>query len=254
MILIKKNRNNNELKNSQEALKGGLNNENKEKNKQIINEGNMNKRDINAEKDNTTEHKYSPFDLVQFKSQRNKFLSLCIIWFIICGVYFGNTVNIKNLPGNIFVNSCINGIVEFSAMILGGYLMNNPSFGRKKTLIYVSISFFICYFIIAFFSNNFSLVFFSFIAKLALGAGLNILFVLSGESYPNTIKNYGYAFNTACGKTGALVLTFILELLTEFQVYSLFSMLGIVSFFLLLGIKETRGKPLVAEIPELVAN
>eukprot|EP00340_Litonotus_pictus_P005793 CAMPEP_0170521648 /NCGR_PEP_ID=MMETSP0209-20121228/7019_1 /TAXON_ID=665100 ORGANISM="Litonotus pictus, Strain P1" /NCGR_SAMPLE_ID=MMETSP0209 /ASSEMBLY_ACC=CAM_ASM_000301 /LENGTH=835 /DNA_ID=CAMNT_0010808633 /DNA_START=297 /DNA_END=2804 /DNA_ORIENTATION=+ len=197
---------------------------------------------------------YSPLDLLQFKSQRLKFLKMSAIWFIICGVYFGNTVNIKNLPGSIVVNSIINAFVECFAMMTSGYLMNHPYFGRKKSLLFESLITLIGYSLLGFLPlGNIMKIAISFTNKFVLGAGLNCLFVLAGESYPNTIKNFGYAFNTACGKIGALVLTFVLELLTEFQVNFLFAVLALIAFQLLLTIRETRGRPLVAEIPELVA-
>lgn len=204
-------------------------------------------------KNDNKPHKYSNADLIVFKSQRLKFLFLCFIWFSVCGMYFGNTVNLKNLKGSIFKNVFINGAVEFSALLVSGNIMNTHILGRKYSVLFNSVIATLGYFIITFvpLSDTFELIM-PFLCKFVLAQNLNILFVISGESYPNTIKNFGYSLNTSLGKVGALTLTFVMEILTSFSANLLFSILALLTFVMIIFIKETRGKPLVAEIPELI--
>lgn len=210
------------------------------------------------EKENNTVLKsktYNIIDLFTYKSQRLKFISLCVIWLLASGVYFGNTVNIKNLPGNILVNAMINAAVQATGMILSGVLMNLPILGRViSNRIYYIFSF-IGYLLVAVVpaSDTVKLIL-SFSVKIALTGSINTLFVLSGESYPNSVKNIAYGINVGIGKLGALILTFVIELLTNFQVNIIFSSLSLVTCFFFFLLEETLNKPLQTDIPELMEN
>lgn len=225
---------------------------NNDKNNNIIEEKQMTNDSVHSK---IAAHNYSPKDLLQFSSQRMKFLTLSIIWFICCGMFFGNTINLKNLPGSILTIGLINSAVEGVGYFSSGFIMNTKLLGRiKSNTLYYIISF-TGYLILAIFNlSNSIVIMISFIVKCVLAASLNSMFVISGESYPNTIKNYGYSFNTATGKFGALICTFILEQMTAFQVNLMFSIMGAINIILLMFIKETRGLPLESDIPELIAD
>eukprot|EP00340_Litonotus_pictus_P001728 CAMPEP_0170516884 /NCGR_PEP_ID=MMETSP0209-20121228/3001_1 /TAXON_ID=665100 ORGANISM="Litonotus pictus, Strain P1" /NCGR_SAMPLE_ID=MMETSP0209 /ASSEMBLY_ACC=CAM_ASM_000301 /LENGTH=474 /DNA_ID=CAMNT_0010801965 /DNA_START=700 /DNA_END=2124 /DNA_ORIENTATION=+ len=212
---------------------------------------NSNGNSNNNEIEEKEERKYTPLDLLRFPSQRYKFLLLGAMWLINCGMYFGNTVNLKNLPGSILIVGLINAGVEGVGYFGSGFVMNSP-LGRilSNKIYYVVAS--ICYLLLTVFDMSDGLkIALSFIAKIVLVASINTLFVISGEIYPNTIKSFGYSLNMATGKLGAVIFTAIIELMTDFQVNLMFTIMGVMNFFLFFTVYETRGMPLEAEIPEL---
>ncbi len=81
---------------------------------------------------------------------------------------------------------------------------------------------------------------------------INIFFVLCNESYPNTIRNFGYGLNIGTGKVGALILSFVSELISTTQINILFSTACFIIFICTFFIEETYGKTLSTEIPELL--
>lgn len=199
------------------------------------------------------ENKYSPWFLLKYKSQRRTFLLLETIVFLGAGVYFGHTVNIKNLPGNIFVNALINTGVELVGNILSNFVMNSKFFGRVNSIRCSYLFSFILYLVLTIFylSNTVNNVI-SCCIKIALVGSINIFFVLCNESYPNTIRNFGYGLNIGTGKVGALILSFVSELISTTQINILFSTACFIIFICTFFIEETYGKTLSTEIPELL--
>ncbi len=216
------------------------NNDHNSSNNELID----NKKDLDS---------YGILAFFKYPSIRWKFLNLNLIWLVGAGVYFGNTINIKNLPGNILSNSLINAAIEFLGIILSLILMNTKLFGRvRSNILYFLISF-IGYMIMTTVDLSDTLrTIISFVVKLVLASYINTMFVICGESYPNPIKEYGYGINIALGKFGAMIMTFLIELMTDFQVNLVFTIGSIITMVLFFFVKETRGLPLESDIEELL--
>ena len=90
------------------------------------------------------------------------------------------------------------------------------------------------------------------IVKFCLTASLCTLFIQAGEVYPNSIKMYGYGVNVMTSKLGALVFTFVLELIPPSLVNLVFGLLCGVNLVACFFVVETLGRAIEAEIPELV--
>ena len=88
------------------------------------------------------------FSLLTYKSQRCTFLILCFIWFATSGTYYGLSINIKNLPGNIYSNGIMIYISEIFGCFLAGWLMNIKGLGRRHTMAMFFIISFIVYLIL----------------------------------------------------------------------------------------------------------
>lgn len=211
------------------------------------------KKKNNINIDSNNKNSYSAWFLLKYKSQRVKFLLLEAIVFLGAGVYFGHTVNIKNLPGNIFVNALINTGVELIGNIISNYVMNSNFFKRVNSIKFYYFFSFMLYLILIIFSlsNTVSNII-SFCIKAALVGSINIFFVLCSESYPNTVRNFGYGLNIGTGKVGALILSFVSELISTFAINILFSVACLIIFLCTFFIEETYGKTLPTEIPELL--
>ena len=201
----------------------------------------------------TNKHAYSALDLICFKSQRLNFLKCSLIWMFSISMYFSNTLSIKYLPGTIFLNCTINALVEGLSIIFSEVMMNSKILGRKGTLL---IFFGLCligHSILSFVSLSETLcIIIPFINKLALAGIINLNMVLTGEIYPNTIKNIGYSINSTVGQMFTIGVSYLIEIIPINQVYLIFSIFSLVGLLISATLKETRACILETEIPELL--
>ena len=82
---------------------------------------------------NKSEKVFSFLSIFKYRSQTYTFLLLNIIWFFCVGLYFGLSINIKNLSGDIYTQGIIIYLLEGFAMVLGCYLVN--FIGRKGMIL-----------------------------------------------------------------------------------------------------------------------
>jgi len=172
------------------------------------------------------------------------------MWFCTSGVYYGLTINIKNLPGNTYITGIVMFVVEAVAYVLSGNLIALPFFGRKKTIIMLySVSFVIYGLIIILQIQGYWLTVLSLFARFCVSGVYNIIYTYSTEVYPTVVRSSGLGFNSVCGRVGGMVFPFILEILHESITY-LFMALNLLALIAVFFLPETFGKPLTDSIPE----
>lgn len=188
--------------------------------------------------------------LLTYKSQRLNFITMCYMWFCTSGVYYGLTINIKNLPGNTYITGIVMFFVEAISYILSGNLISVPFLGRKKTIfLFYSVSFVIWGVIIVFGIKNLWLTILSVTARFCVSAVYNIIYTYSTEVYPTVIRSNGLGYNSVCGRIGGMVFPLLLEILHDSITY-LFIVLNLLALLAVLILPETFGKPLADSLPE----
>lgn len=197
--------------------------------------------------------KRSMFDLCRYKSQRITFIIINFTFFVSIGSYFANTVNIKNLPvGDIYFMGYIDGILQFVILIILPFIIEIKFLGRKGLMIgsffLLSISSFMLTFINL--PDNFT-IFFFFFSKGLLTIITNSIYIIVVEVYPTSVRKYGTSIGFMVGKLGAVLLSFISELVSPFVINLIFFIGAIIVLLSYFKIEETQGKPLKNEIPEL---
>ena len=194
--------------------------------------------------------KYIAFSLLKFKSQRMNFLIMCYMWFCTSGVYYGLTINIKNLPGNTYLTGIVMFSVEAIAYFMSGFLMNMPCFGRKKTIfMFYSISFSVYLFIIIFNIQNYLLTSLSLFARVCVSGVYTIIYTYSTELYPTVLRSSGLGLNSVCARIGGMIFPLIIEMLQKKISYFYLALNGL-ALILVLLLPETNGKVLAEVIPE----
>ena len=131
---------------------------------------------------------YSCLSLLSYRSQRLNFLIMCYMWFCTSGVYYGLTINIKNLPGNTYITGIIMFFVEALAYMLSGFLINIAFMGRKKTIfMFYCVSAIVYAVIIIFKINNYWLTVLALLARFCVSGVYNIIYTYSTEVYPTVV-------------------------------------------------------------------
>ena len=206
--------------------------------------------EIRIQKANLQRNQVSCFSLLKYKSQRLNFLIMCYMWFCTSGVYYGLTINIKNLPGNTYITGIVMFFIEAIAYIVSGYFINIAFLGRKNTIfMFYSISFIVFGIILLFNVSNYWLTILSLSARFCVSGVYNIIYTYSTEVYPTVVRSNGLGFNSVCGRVGGMVFPFILEVLHDSITY-LFMGLNLLALIAVMILPETYGKTLTDSIPE----
>jgi len=187
------------------------------------------------------------FQLFRYNKLRSRFLITCYLWFSTSGIYYGLSINIKNLPGDIYTNGILIYTAEIFSYMISGYIIET-SFGRKYSMIlFESISFLGYLFAFVFKVKSYWLTIISFIARFAISAVYNIIYTYSVEIYPTTLRAKGFGTNSLCARIGGIFFPIIIEMFAEY-VEMFFLSLNFIAIVLILYLPETLGKPLRDDI------
>lgn len=193
-------------------------------------------------KQNVKEH-YSVFDLLKYPSVRSNFLIMCFLWFCSGANYYGISINIKNLPGDIYVNGIIIYTLEVISYIFSGNIIN--VIGRKKTLYGFYLIAILGYLTLIIFTlSDLQLLIITFIARFCISGIFTIFYTYALELYPTVIRAQGFSCNSGCARIASILVPFVIELLSKDSNNLLFAVMNIGCIILLIFLPETKGHPL----------
>jgi MFS family permease len=197
----------------------------------------------------------SVLDLLRYKSQRTNFLILSFLWMSSAMIFYGLTLNIKNIYyGNVYLNSIILFILDIVCAFGIAFISNTQYFGRKRTIILLFLISFISFMICLLTEEQENEEFYSyclFISRVCCSCILCIIFTVSCEIYPTVLRAKGVGYGIAISRLGAILAPFInenSEPSTLLLVYCLLSFFGTLFVFVL---PETFGKRMINQLPEI---
>lgn len=193
------------------------------------------------------------FDILKFKSQRYNFLILCYIWFISSLTFYGLGLNIKNFKTGIYWNSIFMFTIDIFVIIATGFISNTNTLGRRKTVlgffIISCLAYIGCIIGEVYHLNdlaNSSLI----IARECFTAVFAIVFYLSNEIYPTSVRSIGSSYNSASGRIGSIVSPFFIDYIPSLALYSSFLVFTFIGIILVLLLPETYNTILSDLCPE----
>jgi hypothetical protein len=177
-----------------------------------------------------------------------KFLILCFLWFTTSGNYYGLTINLKNLQGDLYINNIFNYTFEALSYFFVGYFMNQQWGGRKITMLFLNIVAIIIFFGFSVYRfNGFFSDLLTFAAKFAFAGLFNILYTYSLEIYPTCVRAQGFGINSASARISSIIFPILIELFGQI-LNIIFLILNITGAAMVLFLPETLGRPLKDEI------
>lgn len=188
-----------------------------------------------------------------FPSIRYKFLILCFFGFTVNGTYTGISITTKNLPGNMFINTMIISVCEITFGVIASFLINTKKFGRKGTLILlysIAMTSFLIYLIFKKMNQITFLIIFC-ISRFSCFGLLTVVYTYFLENYPTCIRALAFGINSSFDNFGGTVFPFIIENISENNLYILLATLNFLEILCMLYMPETYGKPLPETIEEL---
>lgn len=191
------------------------------------------------------------FDFFKYKSIRSKFLTFCLILSTISGCYYGLSINIKNLSGDIYTNAIINYSLDIFVYIFAAPLTNVKFLGRKKTtgiFLMLSTIGFLMYLILDISDNYRNVILFG--TRFAVSALYSTIGIFILETYPTPARALGYGINQTTSKIIPVITPVFIELFPKgiFLGYLIANFSSLI--LLIFVLDETIGKPLKEVIEE----
>ena len=213
-------------------------------------ENEENKESIREEK-----NKLGYSALFKYRSVRYKFIIFSVMWMFMTFLTNAIVINTKKMKGDFYINIISLFIVEILAGILCGFIINIPSFGRKKSLITFYIGVTVGFGLYILFDklnvgSIASLVAMGLIRFSCTGV-FTSYYIYFMESYPTPIRALGFGLNQTLGNLAGSISPIIIEFFNEIILYISFAVLVIINIILTFFVPETVGKPMLETIEEI---
>lgn len=183
-------------------------------------------------------------------------LIMIISWFVNSLVYYGLSLNVKNLGGNMYVNFVLAGLVEIPSYLLTVVLLNWS--GRRKSLFYFMMgaagSCWTCMKLQEQENTNPAWLSFSaMLGKFCISASFAVLYVYAAELFPTVIRNIGMGVATVASRCGGILCPFVVLMGEQSRSLPMFifACLSLVAGLAGLKLPETKGRPMPETMEDL---
>lgn len=195
-------------------------------------------------------------DIWRFPKMRKSAILIFFSFFVIAMVYMGISYNAAELPGSIWMNNGINGVVDAAAQLLGILVLQK--IGRRTvlfwTLFLTGVTYFLSEMILLNGNHKNELVlqlsrWLAFTGKFFISGSFSVIYTYTAELFPTSVRTIGLGLGSLGGGLGGVIAPFILALqkppvMIKWLPATIFSACSITVAFLLLLLPETMGEPL----------
>ena len=193
--------------------------------------------------------------LFKYRSVRYKFIIFSVMWMFMTFLTNAIVINTKKMKGDFYINIISLFIVEILAGVLCGFIINIPSFGRKKSLITFYIGVTVGFGLYILFDklnvgSVASLIAMGIIRFSCTGV-FTSYYIYYMESYPTPIRALGFGLNQTLGNLAGSISPIIIEFFNEIILYISFAAFVIINIILTFFAPETVGKPMLETIEEI---
>ena len=193
--------------------------------------------------------------LFKYRSVRYKFIIFSVMWMFMTFLTNAIVINTKKMKGDFYINIISLFIVEILAGVLCGFIINIPSFGRKKSLITFYIGVTVGFGLYILFDklnvgSVASLIAMGIIRFSCTGV-FTSYYIYYMESYPTPIRALGFGLNQTLGNLAGSISPIIIEFFNEIILYISFAVFVIINIILTFFVPETVGKPMLETIEEI---
>ncbi|WAQ96665.1 S22A5-like protein [Mya arenaria] len=184
--------------------------------------------------------RYTGLYLFRCRDSLKTTVGLLIVWFSTNFGYFGITFGIRSLSGDLYMNMFLINIVEapyrseedlHDILQFGGHMWNSDS-PLSGTV-----------------TNGIALV-----AKIGVASGMQSLMLYTSEIYPTVVRTIAYSVHSTAARVGSMVAPQVV-FLDEAQpglLYFVSGMLMILSAFIMIILRETKGLELQDMLEEII--
>lgn len=214
------------------------------------------RRSKSASKGSSPVRSYGILDLFLNRSTCVITLIMIVSWFVNSHVYYGLSLNVKNLGGNMYVNFVLAGLVEIPSYLLTVFLLNWS--GRRKSLFYFMMgaasSCWACMKLqqqenVNPGAQSITAMF----GKFCISASFAVLYVYAAELFPTVIRNVGMGMTTVASRIGGILCPFVVLMGEQSRSLPMFifACMSLVAGLAGLKLPETKGRPMPETMEDL---
>ncbi|XP_033113621.1 organic cation transporter protein-like [Anneissia japonica] len=193
---------------------------------------------------------FKTVDILRLKNIRTRFLMIAFIWFVNSLVYFGISLSVVSLGANEYAANALAGFVEIPAVFIAW--ISIECWGRRIVLSATMILAGVACATTSFISNDVWVATLGMVGKFGITASFTLIYIVTAEIYPTSIRNTAIGLSSMIGKIGAIIAPQILfaRVIFEQLPYLIFGGLAIAAGLLALLLPETRGLNLPQTLKE----
>lgn len=199
---------------------------------------------------------YGILDLFTNRSTCVLTLIMIVSWFVNSHVYYGLSLNVKNLGGNMYVNFILAGLVEIPSYVLTVFLLNWS--GRRKSLFYFMMgaagSCYACMKLQQHERTNPAWLSTSaMFGKFCISGSFAVVYVYAAELFPTVIRNVGMGVATVASRIGGILCPFVVLMGEHSRSLPMFifACMSLVAGLVGLKLPETKGCPMPETLEDL---
>ena len=174
----------------------------------------------------------------------------CYIWFSVSMIYYGLSLNVGSLAGNIYVNTIISSLTDIPGCCLV-FLIVDSRLGRRFSIF---ISLFICTAClltdIAFPRTSIGRIVLSMFGKLFVGIAFNAMYIWTSEMFPTGMRASALGIASAIARVGSSLSPFI-TLCPGVIPAVIFGLIATMATITVLGLPKTKGKPFPTTVDDM---
>ncbi|XP_022094927.1 organic cation transporter protein-like [Acanthaster planci] len=203
-----------------------------------------------AQESPSASHQATALGLFRTRNMRIKTLNIMFNWFVNSMVYYGLNLSTSDLGVDDYLASVISGLVEFPCyvycVIALKYVGRRINLGGNLLIGGVACV------ITSFLDAGTVRLVIAMIGKFCISASFAIIYVVSGEIYPTSVRSAGLGISSASARFAGILSPFILELkeLWSPLPFVVFGSLSVIAGFLSFLLPETKDKKLPETLQE----
>jgi len=209
-------------------------------------------------KDDTQKH--GTFDLFRTPKLRKRIIICCFNWFVNALVYFGLSVNVKNLAGNMYVNFFILIVIELPSALLAWFCLQR--FGRRIPYCVFMLTGGVSGLLVLAVPDKPEyqpvITTLAMIGKFCILSTFLAIYIFTAELFPTVIRNIGVGVSSMMARVGAILAPYIVLLaddpnLSKTLPLVIFGVLGVIAGIVALWLPETLFSPMPQTVEQAEA-